>query len=146
MADADEEFEKEFHEPNVLATTSSKRGLIPVTVNNYPIEGLVDTGSDLSFIEASFLHKHDIKFSKSDRSITLANDSVFKIVGKLNATVSFKNQQYSVELLAVQSLVAPMIIGMDILGENSQLTLLLGGKLDPTIIRLALTRIVPPTY
>ena len=129
----------------VLAATS-KRGIIPASVNNFPIQGLVDTGSDLSFIETSFLQKHHIPFSEGNRTITLANDSVFNIIGKLEATISVHDQQYNVQLYVVPSLVAPLIIGLDILGQHSQLTLLLGGRRNPTTFCLALTTMDCPTY
>jgi transposase InsO family protein len=141
-----EDSEEEYNAVALLAATSSKQSLISATVNGFPIQGLVDTGSDLSFIEDSFLQEHHIQFFKSDRMITLANDSVFKTVGKLNATVVVKDQNYDVELLVVSSLVAPMIVGLDVLGQHSQITLLLGGQRDPTTFCLALTTMDCPTY
>ena len=129
----------------VLAATS-KRGLISATVNNIPIQVLVDTGSDLSFIEASFLQKHHIPFLKSTRTITLANDSAFKAIGELNASVAIQDQRYDVHLHVGSSLVAPMIIGLDVLGQHSQLTLSLGGQRDPTTFCLALTTMDCPKY
>ena len=103
--------------------------LVHASVNDVSIIGFIDTGADNSFVEKSFLIKNSIKFNTSiKRDITLANNSTFSIAGALNASIKVGDNLYkNTHLLVTDSLVAPLIIGCDILGRHSSISVYLGG-------------------
>lgn len=118
-------------------------------INGIPITGLIDTGADNSFVEKSFLIKNSIPFDQNtNRHITLANNSTFVISGKLLAKVTIGDYTYNNLLLMVtDSLVSPLIIGRDILGQHSQIAIHLGGwdKQATFCAALKSLQIEPPT-
>ena len=58
----------------------------------------------------------------------MANNSTFSIAGALNASIKVGDNLYkNTHLLVTDSLVAPLIIGRDILGRHSSISVYLGG-------------------
>ena len=66
-----------------------------------------------------------------DKRIALANTSSFGVIGEFDAYVSIDDNSYTIKLLVVKHLVAPCIIGRNILGQHSRVNLDMGGHRKP---------------
>lgn len=136
------------HSP-FLAATRKTKGLVNATINSYPVQALIDTGSDISFVTSSYLNDHGIKYYNDPPStpvITLADKSKLKTIGTLDATVCVLGSTHSVKLTIVTQLVAPLIVGLDILRQYSDITIDLGGHLESSRFCLALSTMNTQPY
>ena len=131
----------------ILAAIDDSKGLIDTCISNIQTKALIDTGSDLSFINLDFARQHDIPFSKvSNKSITLADKSTCKVSGQFQGTITILDKTYEANLFVVSSLVTPLIIGLDILRQHSELTLIIGGPKEPATFCLTLSTMKQTTY
>ena len=129
---------------NVIASTrnTSSRGYLDIKIANQKITALIDTGSDNTFIETSFLNQHGIFYDKILRNVTMANNSTFQITGELFADIEIGENIYkNTKIFTTESLVAKMIIGKDILSKHSAVTLQFGGKLSETTLCLSISQL-----
>ena len=126
---------EDWDEPQVsstLASIHSKRYLENLKIDQIPIKALIDTGSDLSFIAKSFIQQHKLNYEiNTNRTITLADQSKSSIVGQLMANLEINNSTYNHTFYIMENLVAPLIIGMDILGQHSYIKIISKGNRKP---------------
>jgi len=106
-----------------LAATGEENRLIPVKVNDQNVQALLDTGSDKTFLSKDLANSLLIRCKLVRRSILLADNSRLQISGKAIVTVEWDGRIYDVEVNVVNSLVAPMVLGMDVLRRHKSVTL-----------------------
>ena len=109
-----------------------------VIVNGKQLDGLTDTGSSGCFLDYDVVRKNNwvIDTSDTSSSISLASSShVSKPVGECKVDLIFSNKHFhNRSFTIVKNLCADVIIGLDILGEFSSVTLELGGEKDPLTV------------
>ncbi|KAL0839392.1 hypothetical protein ABMA28_016120 [Loxostege sticticalis] len=128
------------------APGSLRKATIPITINDYVADALVDTGSSVSFIDKGLAETLKLKKKRCSQSITLASLSHTSIVeGSCTATLKIDKHTYSKRnLLIVNNLCADVIIGHDILRTHSALILDFGGEEEPLNICNVMEASVPP--
>ena len=118
---------------SITATTNSKNSAhVKAMINGQQIQALIDTGSDSTFVEKSFVVKHGIEFEQLNKTISLANKSTFKILGQTMVDITLNNTSYrNFNVFITESLVMPFIVGKDLLSKHSSINLNFGGKMEP---------------
>lgn len=128
------------------APSSLRKATIPITVNNYNADALVDTGSSISFIDNALALTMNLKRKHCKQAVTLASlNNVSYVNGVCHATIQIGNHIYKQQpLLIVNDLCADVIIGHDILKTHSSLELQFGGEKESLKICNVLEASVPP--
>ena len=131
----------------VLAAMSTSNGLVTASINGFSINALKDSESDLLFVTDSFMKTHRLKYKVTHgRRIALANTTSFQVIGEFNASITLDAKSYMNKLLVVKSLVAPCVIGRDILVQHSSVSLEMGGPRRPVIFCLLMSKMNCPMY
>ena len=124
---------------SILATIQGNASQVSAVVDGVPLRVLIDTGSDLSFIAESFLVDNGMCYTATTRNVSLADGSTLHVLGQFNGNIELDKEVYRTSLWVVSKLVAPLIVGMDLLRQHSQLNLKLGGSRRPATFCLALS-------
>ena len=131
----------------VLAATSESSKFVTATINGFCVNALIDSGSDLSFVTDSFMTTHRLKYKVTlGRRIALANTSSFQVMGEFDASITIDVNSYATKLLVVKHLIAPCIIGRDILAQHSRVNLEMGGPRKPVTFCLAMSKMNSPLF
>ena len=116
---------------------SLSKSIHKVTVNGKQLDALIDTGSSATFLNYDSIQKHGWLLNTTDTSapIALASSShVSHSAGVCKVNMCFSNKQFCNQTFTViKDLCADMIIGLDILGEFSSVTLDMGGRKEPLV-------------
>lgn len=124
----------------VCAVTNKSSRLIKGQLDSNDVEVLIDTGSDISFIQAKVLADNKLNYRRTNnRTIVLADNTTSIVVGEYFGELKINDQVYMTELCVVSNLVAPIIVGMDLLRQHSHLVLTLGGPEPPAEFCLAVS-------
>lgn len=131
---------------SAASPNSLRKATIPITLNGYKAEALIDTGSSVSFIDRSLAEILKLKIKACRQTITLASLSHISFVqGICHANIQLEKHQYKLQpLLIVNNLCADVIIGHDILKNHSSLELKFGGTQEPLRICNVMEASVPP--
>ena len=117
-----------------------------VLVNEIQLDGLTDTGSSSSFLDYDVVQKNGwfINTKGSSSPICLASSShVSQSIGSCKVDMKFSNKHFcNKSFTVVKNLCADVIIGLDILGEFSSVTLDMGGNKDP--LTVCSMNVIPP--
>jgi len=124
---------------SILAAIERASSIIQVRLNGITTQALLDTGSEKSFVTEKFLEDNRVEFNRSNRSnVCLADNSRLPVSGTCKGHIEFGENKYACSLIACSSLVAPVIVGMDILSQHQSLTLkFINGIRPPASVRLA---------
>lgn len=130
---------------SAASPSSLSKATIPVTLNNYHADALIDTGSSVSFIDEKIVRLMQLKQKPHKQTITLASlNNVSFVRSVCFATVTMNEYSHKHRpLLVVNNLCADVIIGHDILKEYSSLQFNLGGSKEPLICNV-MQASVPP--
>ena len=79
---------------------------------------MIDTVSDISFISKDFATSNHLEYNSMQRTITLANNSSSTVIGKYTGDLNLNGVMYHHTFYIMDNLVAPLIVGMDILGMH----------------------------
>jgi len=130
-----------------LAAITPSKGLIKIHINGHQTEALLDTGADKTFVTANLLAKFRVPFRKSkEQHVLLADETKIKILGKCQLEMEWDSRYYSPEVLVVPSLVAPVVLGLDVLKQHESLTLNFAGSKDAISVCMALQSISCTKY
>ncbi|XP_059053675.1 uncharacterized protein LOC131847961 [Achroia grisella] len=112
---------------------SLHKATVPITINKYYAEALIDTGSSLNFVNEELAHLLKLKQKPCQQIITLASlNHTSPVNCYCNATLQLNNHSYdNVKLLVVRNLCADIILGHDLLKAHHSLELKFGGPRDP---------------
>ncbi|KAI8432558.1 hypothetical protein MSG28_013553 [Choristoneura fumiferana] len=130
---------------SAASPSSLSKATIPVTLNNYHADALIDTGSSVSFIDEKIARLMQLKQKPHKQTITLASQNNVSFVRSVCfATVTMNKYSHKHRpLLVVSNLCADVIIGHDILKEHSSLQFNFGGPKEPLICNV-MQASVPP--
>lgn len=107
--------------------------LTPIKLNEIQTNALFDTGADETFVDEEFLEQNLIPFDTTRRSIiSLADKSTVQTRGSINCKIHFGENIHRLTAKVHKNLVAPVIIGRNLMNEYSEIILKLGGQLPPT--------------
>lgn len=131
---------------SAAAPASLRKATVPITVNEYRADALLDTGSSISFIDKKLARIINLKERPCKQAITLASlNNVSHVDGLCYATIQIGEHKYQHQpLLIINDLCADIIIGHDVLGKHSSLVLQFGGDKQPLKICSVLEASVPP--
>ena len=118
---------------------SSVNGSIPGMLEGHQVQCLIDLGSDLSFVASSFLHQCGLQYIRGDSPVVkLADNSTTNmILGQFTGVLVLNHLRYDVCLSVVGSLVAPVLVGRDLMRLHSSIELSFGGNLPPAKFNVA---------
>ncbi|CAH0715199.1 unnamed protein product, partial [Brenthis ino] len=125
---------------------SLRSATIPIMVNEYKADALVDTGSSVSFINASGARIMKLHKKPCKQTVNLASlNQVSFAEGICFATITMnKHTNKQTPLLVVDNLCADVIVGHDLLKHHSSIYFNLGGPGEPLEICNVLRASVPP--
>ncbi|CAH0722676.1 unnamed protein product, partial [Brenthis ino] len=125
---------------------SLRSATIPIMVNEYKADALVDTGSSVSFINASVARIMKLHKKPCKQTVNLASlNQVSFAEGVCFATITMNKHTYKQTLLlVVDNLCADVIVGHDLLKHHSSIHFNLGGPGEPLEICNVLRASVPP--
>ncbi|XP_045457867.1 uncharacterized protein LOC123668118 [Melitaea cinxia] len=131
---------------SAAAPSSLRKATIPITLNNYQADALLDTGSSISFIDKNTALTMNLKRKPCRQAITLASlNNISYVEGLCYATIQIGEHIYQHQpLLIVGDLCADVIIGHDILGKHSSFELQFGGDKRPLKVCHVMEASVPP--
>ncbi|XP_059059911.1 uncharacterized protein LOC131853113 [Achroia grisella] len=112
---------------------SLHKATVPITINKYYAEALIDTGSSLNFVNEELAHLLKLKQKPCQQIITSASlNHTSPVNCYCNVTLQLNNHSYdNVKLLVVRNLCADIILGHDLLKAHHSLELKFGGLRDP---------------
>ena len=110
----------------ILAAANQISRLHDVQINQQNTKALIDTGADLSFISNDFKLNYQ---SHGSKLITLADKSTSKVVGKFTGVLKLNSETLEHTFYILDTLIVPVIIGMDILSQFSLVTIRTEGQL-----------------
>lgn len=95
---------------------------IPGKVNGHPVDIIIDTGSDLSIINAFLINQINLAFSSTClNNPTTANGTLIEIIGSTTITITFGEGKDQVGINTGISVALKVnfqiLLGMDVLGE-----------------------------
>lgn len=130
---------------SAASPSSLSKATIPVTLNNYHADALIDTGSSVSFINEKIARLMQLKQKPHKQTITLASQNNVTFVRSVCfATITMNKYSHKNRpLLVVSNLCADLIIGHDILKEHSCLQFNFGGPKEPLVCNV-MQASVPP--
>ena len=102
-----------------------------VKVGKKEFLGLVDSGASESFISYEAARQCDGKITKTASATQLADKTNLPILGHIDLTMQLNAETYSTRLKIAKSLLADIIIGMDLLGQHSAVQLETKGDRGP---------------
>ena len=112
------------------AKESTREIYLPVKVNGrHEITALVDSGATHTFMTRDIVNHLDLDMVKENSSTRMANRSTTRTDGYVKVNLLIKGISYEMKVTVVDSLVADMILGMDLLGQHSSVELKTGGTL-----------------
>ena len=125
-----------------LAALNNPCNLIPILVDGHATEALLDTGADKTFISADFALQNSIVFDRRNSgTVRLADNSRLKLLGSHTAEIQWDGRIYASKATIAKNLVAPVILGLDILGQHKAITMKFQGQMPPISVCLALKEI-----
>lgn len=135
-------------EPATTAASpnSLNKSITPIRVNDILLNGLVDTGSSLSFINEALVKKCRLKILPYEGSISMANSSLCtQIKGQCKVDLKVAEHSYNnIYLLIMKNLCSDVIIGHDVLNNHSTLEIAFDGSNPPLkICNLATLKVKP---
>ncbi|XP_075256708.1 uncharacterized protein LOC142349181 [Convolutriloba macropyga] len=96
------------------------------------VQGMIDTGSTGSFITLEAASKLALKINKKRKETTLTNGDTLVNSGSTQATIVMNKNQYNVAFTVARSLVADVIIGLDVLRRHHEVNLMFNGHRPKT--------------
>ena len=96
------------------------------------VQGMIDTGSTGSFITLEAASKLALKINKKRKETTLANGDTLVTSGSTQATIVMNKNEYNVAFTVARSLVADVIIGLDVLRRHHEVNLMFNGHRPKT--------------
>ena len=116
----------------ILAAANQISRLHDVQINQQVTKALIDTGADLSFISKNLINDFKLNYqSHGSKLITLADKSTSKVVGKFTGILKLDSETLEHTFYILDTLIVPVIIGMDILSQFSLVTIRTEGQLRP---------------
>ncbi|XP_045776080.1 uncharacterized protein LOC123874634 [Maniola jurtina] len=131
---------------SAASPSSLRSATIPIMVNEYKADALVDTGSSVSFINGKVARIMKLRKKPCQQTVNLASlNQVSFVEGVCFATITMNEHTYKqTPLLVVDNLCADVIIGHDLLKHHSSIHFNLGGPGEPLEICNVLQASVPP--
>ncbi|XP_045766956.1 uncharacterized protein LOC123868459 [Maniola jurtina] len=131
---------------SAASPSSLRSATIPIMVNEYKADALVDTGSSVSFINGKVARIMKLRKKPCQQTVNLASlNQVSFVEGVCFATITMNKHTYKqTPLLVVDNLCADVIIGHDLLKHHSSIHFNLGGPGEPLEICNVLQASVPP--
>ena len=121
-----------------LAAFSEGQNLISIKLNGQTTKALLDTGSDKTFISQKFCHINNINYKTKKGSVLLADESHLNILGHFLAEIEWKNHLYAVKVSVVKNLLAPVVLGLDVLSQHQSITVKFQGLKPPISVCMTL--------
>ncbi|XP_065645830.1 uncharacterized protein LOC136076285 [Hydra vulgaris] len=122
----------------VIAAIDSPYRLVNVTINENLTYALLDTGSDKTFITSKLFRQWKFSYdTQSTSKVLLADNSTLKVKGIFHGSLLLAREKLKLQFLVVDDLVAPVIIGMDVLTCHSSITINFKGNKEPLKFCLA---------
>ena len=87
------------------------RCTIQSSINEYPIDTLIDTGADSCYIKETLCEQLNLQIEPFDCEVVAGNNQRLVIVGKVFLQLSIADCQYPIHCLVVQTLSFPLILG-----------------------------------
>ena len=122
----------------ILATArKDNSNIVPVHLDGIATRALLDTGSDVSYVHEALLTDNRRCFAASNpTNITLADSSIAKTLGVYKGSLHLNGEEYCTTFTVVSSLVAPIIIGLDVLSTHSSVNLTFSGPRPPVTFKM----------
>ena len=117
-----------------VATTRTDAPTMLIEIGDTPVKVMLDSGSSVSLIRTNLVNKIQCSPRITDISTKLitASGVLLPMRGLITTTVKINNHRVHQDLIVVDSLMAPVILGTDFLSTQKIL-------LDFTTIRLTLS-------
>ena len=110
--------------------TSSRAIYCPVAINGgTETDALIDSGSTHSFITSKLATQLKLPVKKKQTTTRMADNSLTKTDGQVPVNLRLRGFNYPVTLTVIDSLVADIIVGMDVLAQHDTVELNTGGSL-----------------
>ena len=136
--------------PTLAAVTASSgcnlKAITDVIVNSHQAKALIDSGSSLSFIDPSLVHKLKLSVQPESKEVSMASlEHQSKIEGSCSVKLGIQDQTYNdVHLFIMNKLCTDIILGQDFLKPYKCVKIIFGGS-EPTLHVCALKAMnVPP--
>ena len=121
----------------MVAAVKSRATVITGRFGGVPVELMLDSGSSISLVQCDlFARAQDVVQVKAKRPLQLvtASGGRLPVMGHIRALIELGGLKLLHEFVVVESLVAPMILGVDFLHENA---LVLDFTQSPVVVRHA---------
>ena len=107
---------------------------------------LIDPGATDCYIMFKLARKFELPITDVESSTKLANGDKLNVLGFIDTQITIKAESYCCRLHVVESLIADLIIGMDVVASHQSVYLDLGGPKPPITFHLGGrdTEITPP--
>ena len=132
----------------VLATAATPRtSTVPVSVNDRPVNALIDSGSTISFINPETLNRLKIPIHPSQDHITLAASQISTTHGHCFADLKVNDKLYpKFKLCVLPRLCSTIILGQDFMNLHKSVEFALNGSLPKlTVCGVACMKFDPPS-
>ena len=119
-----------------------------VTLRGDEFSGLVDTGSDLTFIHPKVVQSKSLRVYPGSSAVSMANTSLHaKSMGVCKESLVVRGQEYKhMELSILPELCADIVLGKDFLKLHESVTFEYGGSLPPLVVAgIGTLNIDPPS-
>ena len=113
-----------------------RQTVLPVVLNNLPMQALIDTGASDSFINETIAKESNLNFFGESSRVSMASEVVTApILGKTTVNLSVKGQNYAdIVLCVVPGLCADVVLGQDFIRLHDELIIKLGGPRKTLLI------------
>ncbi|CAK1590069.1 unnamed protein product [Parnassius mnemosyne] len=117
---------------SAASPSSLSKATVPIMINEFHAEALIDTGSSVSFINKTLAQNMNLKMRPHKQAISLASLSHISFVeGITYAIINLDKHTYSNQpLLIVNNLCADVILGHDLLKSHKTLEFNFEGSRD----------------
>ena len=136
--------------PTLAAVTASSgrnlKAITDVIVNGHQAKALIDSGSSLSCIDPSLVHKLKLSVQPESKEVSMASlEHQSKIEDSCLVKLGIQDQKYNdVHLFIMNKLCTDIILGQDFLKQYKSVEITFGGS-EPTLHAYALKAMnVPP--
>ena len=138
--------------PTLAAVTASSRcnlkAITDVIVNGHQAKALIDSGSSLSCIDPSLVHKLKLSVQPESKEVSMASlEHQSKIGGSRLVKLGIQDQKYNdVHLFIMNKLCTDIILGQDFLEQYKSVEIAFGGS-EPTfhVCSLKAMNVPPPS-
>lgn len=100
----------------ILNSFDDNRPHINLSVNSYPLKGLLDSGSNCTILghgALEFVRKIKLPTYPLTNSVTTADGTSHQSVFYVNLPITFNNKTNIIATMVIPSLTKPIILGMD---------------------------------